>query len=197
MEHIEKFSLNGLINNAEFFQFENEIWIRSFDGFSRKLSDSDSDLVSYLASLIEEFYPIAYKALTSEYSRCCANISYFQYRIVSRFLKCNFSVLDNSPDLSNGVFSNFEYIPCPLRGECKFEHVICRPEFNHSLSKSEIRVMSMWFDGMSEDDIASSLCLSPHTVHAHIRNSYTKLGVHSRAEFVKYASSNSIFDEVR
>ena len=61
------------------------------------------------------------------------------------------------------------------------------------MSAAEFRVMAMLFDGLSEDDIAKQLSISPHTVHNHIRNAYARLDVHSRAEFVKFAAKNNLF----
>lgn len=182
-----------LLDQIEFFSYEHEIWYRLADGSTFKLTESDSSLISALLDIIEAFYPTAYVAMCREYESCKRNLPYFRFRLVSRFIRCNFSALDNVPDMVNGIFSAFEYVPCPLRGECRFEKVICRPEFNHKLSTAEIRVMELWYSGASEDVISSLLCLSPHTVHNHIRNSYLKLGVHSRAEFVRVADIHGLF----
>lgn len=182
-----------LLSEVEFFAYEHEVWYRLPDGTTNKLRESDSGLTSAICVLLEEFYPKAFNSLCNEYKNCKLNISYFRFRIATRFVKCNFASLDNVPDMTNGLFSTFEYVPCPLRGECRHECIICRPEFNHKLSSAEMRVMSLWFSGSSEDIIASRLCLSPQTIHNHIRNSYIKLGVHSRAEFVKFADNNGLF----
>lgn len=193
MSQIDKIDINRLLSEVEFFAYEHEVWYRLPDGTTNKLRESDSELTSAICELLEEFYPKAFSSLCDEYKNCKLNISYFRFRIVSRFVKCNFASLDNVPDMTNGLFSNFEYVSCPLRGECRHECVICRPEFNHKLSGAEMRVMSLWYSGSSEDTIASRLCLSPHTIHNHIRNSYFKLGVHSRAAFVKFADDNGLF----
>lgn len=88
---------------------------------------------------------------------------------------------------------NLESVPCPLRGECPNDGVICRPEFNHNLTKSEMRVMELVFRGMPEADMADTLCLSPLTIRTHIRNALTRLGLHSRGEFMKYAAQHNLF----
>lgn len=181
------------MDEIEFFSYEHEIWYRLADGSTSKLMESDHSLIAAISDVIEEFYPAAYAALCREYESCKRNIPYFRFRVASRFIRCNFSALDNMPDMINGMFSTFEYVPCPLRGECRFERVICRPEFNHKLTSAEMRVMELWYSGSSEDVISSLLCLSPHTIHNHIRNSYLKLGVHSKAEFVRFADINGLF----
>lgn len=193
MSQIDKISTFRPSDGIEFYAYEGEIWYRMADGSTSRLRESDSGLLSMLFDVIERFFPEAYAALGEEYKACRPNMSYFRYRAVSRFIKCNFSVLDNAPDFSGGVFRNFEYISCPMRGECRHECVICRPKFNHMLSPAEMRVMTLWYDGQTEDDIAAGLCLSPHTVHNHIRNAYTRLGVSSKAQFIRYANDHSLF----
>ena len=89
---------------------------------------------------------------------------------------------------------NFEKIHCPLRGECKFDGIICQPEFNSKLSEAEKRVMKLYYNNESIDRIADHLYLSGHTVRNHIKASYAKLNVHSQAEFIAYANRNHLFD---
>ncbi len=192
MSLIDKNSLNRL-STTEFFSYENEVWYKTADGTSGKLSETDVDMVSALYSLIEEFYPKAFDALNVEYERCKLNLHYFRFRVVSRFIKCNYAIIDDCPDLTNGVFTNFEYVSCPLRGECRYEKIICRPEFNNKLSNAEYRVMKLWYEGADENAIATELFLSPHTIHNHIRNAYCKLGIHSRSEFVRYSDKTNLF----
>jgi LuxR family transcriptional regulator, maltose regulon positive regulatory protein len=55
------------------------------------------------------------------------------------------------------------------------------------LSGSEIRVLRYLPTHLSAPEIAAELCVSTSTVKTHMRNLYTKLGVHSRAEAVEHA----------
>lgn len=50
-----------------------------------------------------------------------------------------------------------------------------------TLTSREIEVLAMVADGLSNGEIASRLILSEHTVHRHVANILTKLGVTSRA----------------
>ncbi len=50
-----------------------------------------------------------------------------------------------------------------------------------SLSDREVEVLRLVAAGLSDDDIAERLVLSPHTVHRHVANIRTKLGLASRA----------------
>ena len=181
------------LTNTEFFTYENEVWYRTPDMTIKRLRESDSIVIAELIDHIATFYPKAYEALCSEYKGCALNRPYYRYRIVSRFIRCNFAQLDNIPDFSDECRCSFEFIPCPLRGECLYERVICRPEFDHKLSDSEMPVLRLWHSGLSIDDIAKQLCLSPHTINNHIRHAYQRLNIHSRAEFVRYAAINNIF----
>ncbi|MDE5971861.1 MAG: helix-turn-helix transcriptional regulator [Muribaculaceae bacterium] len=181
------------LTNIEFFAYEGEVWYQSSDGSIEKLQESNSEIIDELIDHIATFYPKAHNALCSEYKGCALNRSYYRYRIVSRFIRCNFAKLDNIPDFSPNCRCSFEFVPCPLRGECRHERVICRPEFDHKLSAAEMPVLRLWFNALSIDDIADRLCLSPHTVNNHIRHAYQRLNIHSRAEFVRYASQNHLF----
>ena len=181
------------LTNTEFFAYEGEVWYRRSDSSIDKLRESDSEILDELIDHISTFYPKAYEALSAKYKGCALNRSYYRYRLACRFIRCNFAQLDNIPDFSDTCRCSFEYVPCPLRGECRHERVICRPEFDHKLSAAEIPVLRLWFNGLSIDDIAVRLCLSPHTIHNHIRHAYQRLNIHSRAEFVRYASQNNLF----
>lgn len=179
--------------NCEFFCFENEVWCRASDGTTCRLTESDIDTVRALHDKIEAFYPEAHRALAVIYKASSANIPYFRFRIVSRFLRCNFSNLDHVPDIAADGSFNFESVPCPIHGECRYHGVICRPTFDHKLSPAELRVMELLYRGLSDNDMAATLCLSPLTIKTHIRNALTRLGLHSRGEFMRYAAQNNLF----
>ncbi len=185
--------MNRVLTNAEFFTFENEVWLRMADGSIKEFLETDREAVLELANHISTFYPKAFEALSSEYKGCALNRSYYLYRIVCRFIRCNFSVLDSIPDIGPDYSFSFEQVNCPLRGECKFDKIICRPEFNHQLSAAELRVMEMVYNGFTEVEIGDHLRLSPFTVHTHIRNAYVRLGIHSKGEFIKYAAKHNLF----
>lgn len=56
-----------------------------------------------------------------------------------------------------------------------------------------MRVLKLWYDGYSKEEIAERLYLSVHTINNHIRNAYTRLGIHEKAEFFRYAEQNHLF----
>jgi predicted ATPase/DNA-binding CsgD family transcriptional regulator len=55
------------------------------------------------------------------------------------------------------------------------------------LSARELEVLRLVAQGLSDADIAAQLFLSRHTVNAHLRNIYSKLGVTSRSAATRYA----------
>ena len=55
------------------------------------------------------------------------------------------------------------------------------------LSERELEVLALIADGLSNDEIAKRLYLSPNTLKAHTQNIYSKLDVHSRVQAVNKA----------
>lgn len=187
-----------LLTNIEFFTHESEVWFRQGNGPLKTLNESDRELIEALVSHIATFYPQAYEALCKKYERCVPNKQYYLFRIATRFIRCNFAKLDNVPDISENNKFNFEYVECPLRGECEHENIVCRPKFNSQLSPAELRVLRYWVQGLTKEEVAQELYLSPHTVHAHINNAYRRLNflglkIRDKADFVRYAEQNNLF----
>lgn len=183
-----------VLSNCEFFCFEDEVWCRMADGSTSKVTEKDVELARVVDDMISTFYPEAYKMLKEMYKSSSSNILYHRFRIVSRFIRCNLSNLDHVPDISADGSLNLESVPCPLRGECRYDGIICRPSFDHSMSPAELRIMEPLYHGSSEQEIADSQCLSILTVRTHIRNALRRLDLHSRADFMRYAAQNKLFD---
>lgn len=182
-----------VLANCKFFCYEDEVWVRYVDGSTSKITESDVELVRALDDMISTFYPQAYAALKDLYKDSSPNIPYHRFRIISRFIRCNLSNLDHVPDISPGGIFNLESVACPLRGECPRDGIICRPSFDHRMTPAELRVMELLYRGLSDNDMADTLCLSVLTIRTHIRNALTRLGLHSRSEFLKYAALNDLF----
>ena len=181
----------------EFYMFDRELWCKRSDGRNEIVDETKTELIQYILENVRECYPDAYKALEKHYSQSSANISYYQYLMARRFIKCNFSQLDATSfdieDVQEDGKFNFEKVECPMRGECPYEGVICSPKFNSKLSPAELRVMKPFYEGRSKEEIAEMLFISPGVVKLHIKNSYLKLGVHEKAEFIRYAQEKNLF----
>ncbi len=183
-------------SNIEFYLFEHEVWYRK-DGAAYKLTEGSQDVLSMFMAKMENFYPEAFEALKGYYKKSMPNMAYYRFLIVRRFIKCNFAIIDNVHDLTSMGELQFEHVPCPMRGECRLEGIVCAPKYEHRLSDSELRVMKLWCEGLSKEDIAEKLFLSVHTVNNHIRNSYARVGVHEKAEFWQYAERHHLFGHVQ
>ena len=68
------------------------------------------------------------------------------------------------------------------------------PEVNalEELTPREAEVLELLAGGLSNDEIADQLVISPHTVARHRENLMRKLGLHSKSELVKYAIRKGI-----
>jgi ATP/maltotriose-dependent transcriptional regulator MalT len=54
-----------------------------------------------------------------------------------------------------------------------------------TLTQSELRVVRLVAEGLTNREVADRLYLSPHTVDSHLRHVFTKLGVNSRVELTR------------
>lgn len=172
---------------------EGEVTIREQGMPEHNLKESDKDFIERFLEVLEEFYPEAYSELRKAYARYDGNKTYRDFLAVRRFIKCNFGLYDNMVDVDENWNFNFEFVGCPLRGECKGFNVICSPKFNSTLSECQLRVMRLCYNGKSDEEIADALFISTHTVKNHRKTSFRKLDIHSMAEFMRYANEKNLF----
>lgn len=66
--------------------------------------------------------------------------------------------------------------------------------FQEALSEREREVLQLIAEGLSNQDLAARLYLSPHTIKVHTRNIYGKLGVTSRTQAVAMGRNLGILD---
>jgi DNA-binding CsgD family transcriptional regulator len=64
----------------------------------------------------------------------------------------------------------------------------------YDLTDSELRIVAHVADGLTNREIATLLVVSRHTVDAHLKHIYIKLGVHSRVELTVLALQHSAGD---
>jgi len=139
---------------------------------------------------VRECYPETHRKLCEIYGENDA----FTFPRANRFLKCNFSVHDNQPDIDDDWNFAFELVPCPLRGECK--DCICKPKLTTVLSERECEVIRNHVEGFTHIEIGERLFISEHTVHNHLANIYRKLSLHGNPNpdkhLINYAYKNHL-----
>lgn len=173
-----------------------EVMVKPDSESVRMLTDNypnDRELITLFLEYIAQNYTEAYKSLCELYSRASANRYYFEFQIVSRFIRCNFGSYDTRDfDIDLQGRFNFEQVNCPLRSECRLENICCNPKFNTELSFREMEVYRLVVEGYSSEEIADILSISPFTINAHRRHLYTKTNTKTTAELINYWHSNKL-----
>lgn len=158
------------------------------DSQVRNITIDDIDLINDLLIKVEADYPKAYAALESIYGAQ----AHARWRMFSRFVRCNFGSFDHIDDVDESNFMHFEKVPCPMRGECTHECVICQPEFNTVLTAREFEILTMIVEGLTDQQIADRLFRSYDTIRNHRRNIEHKLQCNSKVKLIEYARKNNI-----
>lgn len=176
------------VANLEFYNSpDGEVMIKAKGEAVRVLQEKDQEIVQELLISIRDRYPEAFKSLSELYSKSERNRLHFEYRIVHRFIRCNFGEYDQyNYDIDKDGSFQFEEVKCPLRGECHFEGIICKPKLNSKLTDREIEVLKLISDGMNAHQIALELSISYTTVNRHRENIKAKLQIKNIAELGKY-----------
>lgn len=87
-----------------------------------------------------------------------------------------------SPSIARKVLREFQ--GSPLKEELQ--------ELISPLSNRETEILELLYHGLNITQIADKLCISPHTVHAHIKKIYTKLHANSRSQAIYEAVKQKI-----
>ena len=105
---------------VEFYIINGQTCLRR-NGVGKALTPSDREEVTFMLDNMQRYFPEAVKRLREWASGSVANKYYFEYRIVDRFIRCNFGDADFLySDIEDDMF-HFEEVKCPLRGICKDE----------------------------------------------------------------------------
>ena len=181
------------LRNIEFYNTPSgDVIIAEVNKPIRVLAENDTELIESLLEIINDRWPIAYKRLAENYTKSERNVRHYNYRMVKRFLRCNCGEYDQSNyDIDcHGKF-HFEEVKCPLRGECRDESIICKPEMDTKLTDREMDVFRLIVDNMQMDEIANELSISIPTVNRHRENIKAKLGLRSVKEMITYWFQNN------
>ena len=181
------------LKNIEFYNTPSgDVIIAEINKPIRVLCEEDTELINSLLQIINDRWPIAYKRLSENYTKSERNIQHYNFRMVKRFLRCNCGEYDqNYYDIdAHGIF-HFEEVKCPLRGECRDECIICKPEMNTKLTDREMDVFRLIAENYLMEEIADELHISIATVNRHRENIKAKLGLRSVKEMLTYWFQNN------
>lgn len=160
-----------------------------------KLTEKNTELIDKVCTILKEDYPDNWNELIADYAKSALPINAeTKYKIVNRFLKCNFSVNDNEPDIDDDFNFEFEKVPCPIRDECTKAY--CRPKLSNNLTKRECQIVPYLVEGLSHAQIGDILYVSPITIKNHVYKIYLKLGFtgkpHPETLLINYAYKHKI-----
>lgn len=184
--------MKNLFPYTEFFTNpEGQILVSVRGQAPKVLTECDRGFITDMLRIIENRYPKAYKRLSEIYHSSRINRCHYEYKMVRRFLACNFGEYDQcSFDVDEDGALRFEEVRCPLRGECKHEGVICKPKFHTCLTYSEIEVLRMMAEDLTSENIGRVLCVSTHTVKKHRHNMMKKTGLSTGTGLVGFFYKN-------
>jgi len=65
-----------------------------------------------------------------------------------------------------------------------------RPSQAEGVTCSELAVVRLVADGLTNREVAERLYVSPHTVNGHLRHAFDKLGINSRVALTRIAAQH-------
>lgn len=152
------------------------------------LTDNKKELVNKIDEFMQRMYRDAWRA--------CNKIAFSEsnfkdkrdqkFKSVSRFIRCNFGVRDNMStdyDSDSEVFS-FEEVPCPLRGMCKMEGTICKPNLTIFGIKAK-KYIRMIIEGYEPKQIATLTKIKLTSVNHALSKARMALGVDSNNKLIR------------
>lgn len=179
------------MEKVEFFVIGGQTCIQR-NGVSKPLTPSDRDAVEFMLERMQECFPAAMERLQKWAEESKPNKRFFEFRMVDRFIRCNFGEADFLySDIEDGMF-HFEEVKCPLRGICKDENVICKPKFKMPVSKEEGRAAVLYSKGLTANEIAKVLGKGVKTVKNQLSNAAKRLGLNRTRDLIKIFSVYNI-----
>lgn len=176
------------LNRIEFFNSpDGAVMLQELDTPVRELRDTDRHIIEEVIIIIMDMFPEAYEHLSNLYYSSKPNKFFFEYKIVHRFLRCNFGEWDLfHHDIDSCGNIHFEEVKCPIRSECLYNGIICKPKLNTNLTDRELGVLSLIGIGCQSPSIADTLTISVSTVNRHRENIKSKLKLKTLGELVAY-----------
>ena len=176
-----------LINIEMYQEPAGEMLIKPLQSPLFLLEADRRDFIVPMKLVISNDYPEAWKGCC-EWNRASRhNKLHFDFLNVRRFCKCNFQKYDRQLDIDECGNMHFEFTDCTLRGECKFENVICNPIFSNKLTQSDRDILRMIVtQHMTSDQIALTLGRSVNTINNRRKTIQRKTGCNTISKLVAY-----------
>lgn len=107
-----------------------------------------------------------------------------EFKRLEQFVKCRFGGLDYQADISKDAVQDGEWWPCPLRGKCASEGVLCKAvKFKgERLDHQDITLVQLLSTNTTNDVIAEEMKLPLGSFHLAKKRLYKKLGVQTKQE---------------
>ena len=179
------------MENLEFYLWNGKVCYRQ-NGVEHVLGQGDREIIEFVLSSLEQYFPDALAALNEECAPSVFNSRYFDFRRVDMFIRCNFSEHDTlHMDIDGGIM-HFEEVKCPMRGICRHEHRICKPRFKAPVPEEEGKVAALYSRGLTADEIAGVLRKSIKTVKNQLSSVTKRLKLNKTRDLIKIFSIYNI-----
>ena len=177
------------MENVEFrLSPDGKVFYREKGKDEKRLTRFNKEICEEILGMIVNRFPSAWARLCllyRPYTKNHVEKDKAEYKIVERFIRCNFGEHDLlTPDIENQIM-NFEEVRCPLRGICPDENIICKPKSLIKLSPAEKEIVKYYLNGDTFDVIAQKLGKSPSTVKVQLHDIKKKTGAKNCREIIK------------
>lgn len=129
-----------------------KVRVKDESGHDRPLAE-EKELLKFMVEKIRSMYKEAWEACYTEAVKMRLNDTKATIlRALEHFVRCNFGMLDGTADIC-GERMELEEVPCPLRGFCRQENIICKPKL--TLPKLQEVIYVGMMEGKGADEIAA------------------------------------------
>lgn len=153
------------------------------------ISQNSKEENKLFLQIFEDNYPENYKALEKHYAKHVRK----RYMMARRGILCNFMVNDNTPDVDEDGVMHPEFVPCPLRCECKLG--FCSLVERKLITEKELSYLKLSASGMEYLQIADEMGRTLENVKATFKRMYRRLGFSgttAKAQLISYAKDHQL-----
>ncbi len=182
--------------NIEFYQEpKGGIMVQLQDRELFLLEESRREFIVPMKQMIQNDYPDAWRACEDWNKPYRHNILKYDFLNVRRFCKCNFPKFDGILDIDAAGCMHFEFTDCPMRGECKYENLLCSPVFSHTLTKSDVQLLKLIAaEQLTAEEIALQLGRSVSTINNRRKVLQKKTSCNTISKLVAYCYTHRLIE---